>query len=300
VWPFAARLGAVLIGVTGLGLVTAVPVAAAQGLTTQLRDVPGQLEAGEGASRISAVVSGNPGECVKVRWSLVIRADGLLLNQVGIDRIEQTGSFPVQVQINGNSARITDRQLDPGTLCADRTVTAQYDVAIADSVTDGRLTLTAEAFDARGNFLSRGSVERRVVSERSQRDPADRAEREPVEPTEPAEEPTATEEADAEAPGAEADPPAGAGQPGAGQDGTGAGRADAAAESSGGTGLVQAGFVVGAVMLFLGVGLLVRLRSRLADEPDDLAPAFPEPGYATFPRSRSARTTVRRRRPGRY
>ncbi|MDG4829929.1 hypothetical protein O7627_11510 [Solwaraspora sp. WMMD1047] len=283
---------------TGLGLVTAVPVAAAQGLTTELRDVPGQLAAGEGASRISAVVSGNPGECVKVRWSLVIRADGLLLNQVGIDRIEQTGSFPVQVRINGNSARITDRQLDPGTLCADRTVTAQYDLAIADTVTDGRLTLTAEAFDARGNLLSRGSVERRVISERSQRDPTDRAEREPVEPTEPAEEPAATEEADAEAPGAEAS--AGAGQPGAGQDGTGAGRADAAAESSGGTGLVQAGFVIGAVLLFLGVGLLVRLRSRLADEPDDLAPAFPEPSYAAYPRSRAARTTVRRRRPSRY
>jgi hypothetical protein len=299
VWPFAARLGAVLIGVTGLGLVTAAPVAAAQGLTTQLRDVPDQLEAGEGARRISAVVSGNPGECVKVRWSLVIRADGLLLNQVGIDRIEQTGSFPVQVQINGNSARITDRQLDPGTLCADRTVTAQYDVAIADSVTDGRLTLTAEAFDAGGNLLSRGSVERRVVSERAQRDPADRADREPVEPTEPAEEPTATEEPGGEAP-AEDDPSAGAGQPGAGQDGTGAGRADAAAESSGGTGLVQAGFVIGAVMLFLGVGLLVRLRSRLVDEPDDLGPAFPEPGYAAYPRSRAARTTVRRRRPGRY
>nr|MDT0656830.1 hypothetical protein [Micromonospora sp. DSM 115978] len=292
--PFAARLGAVLIGVTGFGLVGAAP-AAAQGFTTELRDVPGQFEAGEGASRVSAVISGSPNECLKVRWSLVVRADGLLLNQVRIDRVEQTGSFPVQVQVDGNSARITDRQLDPGTLCDGRTVTAQYDVAIADEVTDGQLSFTAEAFDVNANLLSRRSIERRVVSERSQRDPADRAEREPVEPTEPAEDPAATEEPAAEESDPSVEPPVGAGQ--AGGD---AGQADAAAESRGGTGLVQAGFVIGAVMLFLGVGLLIRLRSRLADGIDDPEPAYTQPTYAAGPRSRGARTTVRRRRSSRY
>lgn len=285
--PFAARLGAVLIGVTGFGLFGAAPAEAQGGFTTELSGVPQQFVAGDGVSRVAAVVSGRTGgQCQKVRWSLLVRTDGLLLDQVRINRIEETGQFPVQVQEEGNSARITDRQLDPGTLCDDRTVTAQYDVEIADDVTDGRITLAAEAYDVNLNLISRQTVEREVISERSQQAPADRAEREPAE-TEPAEEPDAAD--GGESPEAGAAPPAGA-EPGAGAGD--AGQTDAAAQTSGGTGLVQAGFVIGAVMLFLGVGLLVRLRHRLVDGEDE------EP--SVYGRSHASRVPTRRRRPVRY
>jgi hypothetical protein len=279
-----ARLGAVLLSGAGFGLFSAAPVAAAQGLTVEVTDVPGQFVAGDGASRISAVISGDPGaQCVKVRWSLVVRADGLLLEQVLIDRIEETGSFPTEARREGSGARLTDTRLDPGTLCVDQTVTAQYDVAIAEEVTDGRLTLLVEAYDVNERMLARQAVERDVVSDRAREGAAGRTERDPDE----------SDPADEESPDVVEIPPADQ-QPGAGL---------AASQNSGdGTGLVQAGFAIGAVLLFLGGGLLIRLRSRMAEgDDDDLRHDRPARASNQRAFARGARPmTVRRRRPVRY
>lgn len=302
------RLGAPLVFGTGLGVLVATPATAAPGFDLNVTELPGAFRAGAGAERVTAVVSTTNDGCRKVLWSLVLRVDGLRLNQLRIDRIEQNGSFPVRISTDGNTARITDSQVDPGTLCRGRTVTAQYRVAVAGDVTDGRITFRHEAYDADRQLLAQTSAAREIVSDRSRPDRADRAERRPSpsasvesETRSPTEEPVdpAAEESAAGAAGP-ADPP------GAGTDQA------ATAGTSGGSGLVTVGFVIGGLLLFLGVGLLLRLRRRLLGDDslgvgDGLATA-PAGGFGgsrarTVPRggARGAASGRRRRSaPTRY
>ncbi|MEN3611697.1 hypothetical protein AAH979_19330 [Plantactinospora sp. ZYX-F-223] len=271
VWRLATRLGSTLVCATvGWAMLPADPAGAAPGFDTALTRLPGRFVAGAGAETVTAVISTTlDGECRKVRWSLVLRADGLRLDQIGIDRIEQAGVVPMDVRGEGGGARLTDRDLDPGTLCRDRTVTAQYRLAVDDAVTDGRIELTVEAFDAQSRLLDRRSATREVISERSGAPPRraptpntpERARPTPTEaapsPTEPVE-PEPTESVEGDSP-VLAEGPDGA----AGSDGGGSGGGEASATAGrGGTGLTGIGFAVGALLLFLGAGLLLRLRFR--------------------------------------
>ncbi|MEV4628764.1 hypothetical protein AB0J90_21095 [Micromonospora sp. NPDC049523] len=252
------RLGVVLAGVTGVGLLaTGTPVSAAPGFDTRL-DLPGQFTAGGDPATISAVVgTSERGECRKVRWSLVLRVAGLRLDQVRVDRVEETGSFPVQVRADGDTARLTDTELDPGELCRDRTVTARYRIAFGAEAAGGRVTVTAEAFDARSRLLASGSATRTVAGSRARATPsATRPTGSPSpEATEAAPEESAEEEQPDELIPVPTEEPVVA-------SGTGGGRPDPAA-NSGRLGLVQVGFLTGALLLFLGVGLLMRVRHRL-------------------------------------
>lgn len=251
------RLGVVLAGVTGVGLLaTGTPVSAAPGFDTRL-DLPGQFTAGGEPATISAVVgTSERGECRKVRWSLVLRVAGLRLDQVRVDRVEETGSFPVQVRADGDAARITDTELDPGELCRDRTVTARYRIAFGAEAAGGRVTVTAEAFDARSRLLASGSATRTVAGNRARPTPT------ATRPTETPS-PEATEAAPEESAGEQSNEliPVPTDEPVVAS-GTGGGRPDPAA-NSGRLGLVQVGFLAGALLLFLGVGLLMRVRHRL-------------------------------------
>ena len=189
------RLGVVLACVTGMGVIaTGTPAGAAPGFDTRL-DLPGQFTAGGDPATISAVVSTSErGECRKVRWSLVLRVAGLRLDQVRVDRVEETGSFPVQVRAEGDAARLTDTELDPGELCRDRTVTARYRIAFGAEAAGGRVTVTAEAFDARSRLLASGSATRTVAGDRARPTPSATRPAEtpsPDESTEPAPEQSA-------------------------------------------------------------------------------------------------------------
>lgn len=251
---FIGRLGAVLVCATGIGLTAAgTPASAAPGFDTRI-NLPGQFTAGGAPATISAVVSTSErGECRKVRWSLVLQVDGLRLDQVRVDRVEETGSFPVQVQAEGNAARLTDNDLDPGQLCRDRTVTATYRIAFGAEAAGGRVTVTAEAFDARSRLLASGSGTRAVAGNRAAPTPSKTRGTPTPEPTES--EPAVEQESSDELIPVPSDSPVVAA-------GTGGGRTDPAA-NSGRLGLVQVGFLTGALLLFLGVGLLMRVRHRL-------------------------------------
>ncbi|RKR91038.1 hypothetical protein BDK92_5422 [Micromonospora pisi] len=254
---FIGRLGAVLACVTGIGLVaTGTPAGAAPGFDTRL-ELPGQFTAGGAPVTVAAVVSTTDrGDCRKVRWSTVLRVDGFRLDQVRVDRVEETGSFPVQVRAEGNAARLTDTDLDPGQLCRDRTVTAQYRIAFAAEAAGGRVTVTAEAFDARSRLLASGSATRTVAGDRGVPTPS----RTRSSPT-PTPEPSESEESATEQESSEELVPVPSDTPVVAS-GAGGGRTDPAA-NSGRLGLVQVGFLTGALMLFLGVGLLMRVRHRL-------------------------------------
>lgn len=262
VWRYALRAGVVLACLTGAGLGAAAPAHAA--FATELSGLPDEFTAGDQVETVSAVVSRtDPGECVKVRWSMVLSVQGIRLDQVKMDRVEETGSFPLEIRTEGDVARLTDRQLDPGTLCPDRTVTARYRVAFAEDITEGRVTLAAEAYDGNLRLLARQTATRTVVGANAAATPTADAEPEPTEtPAEPVE-PSATEETGAEAgPTEEAVvelPPT----PTAGRQ----------VSQNGGFGLVQAAFLLGGLLLTLGFGLLVRLRRLLRPAGDADGPA---------------------------
>ncbi|MGV9212068.1 hypothetical protein ACTFTM_09425 [Micromonospora sp. RB23] len=163
VWRYALRLGALVAGSAGVVLTLAAPAQAA--FATEMSGLPARFTAGDQVRTISAVVSQTDrrGGCAKVRWSMVLRVQGIRLDQVKMDRVEENGDFPVEIRTEGDVARLTDRQLDPGTLCPGRTVTARYRVAFAEDVTQGRVTLAAEAYDANLRLLARQTVTRSVV-----------------------------------------------------------------------------------------------------------------------------------------
>ncbi|MDG4802068.1 hypothetical protein [Micromonospora sp. WMMD980] len=272
-WRHALRIGLVLSCLAGAGYGGAAPARAAAAFSTELSGLPDEFVGGNRVETLSAVVSRSDGgaradDCVKVRWSVLLRVQGLRLDQVKVDRVEEAGSFPLEIRTEGDTARLTDRELDPGVLCPGRTVTARYRVAFAEDVGRGRVSIAAEAYDPQLRLLARRTASRQVVGEAAEPTP------EPTptsaEPTDPPSEEPATDEPTE--PAAAELPPAGA-----------AGRPVA---ESGGFGVVQAAFLLGGLLLFLGAGLLFRMRRLLRPAGDPVGEAAP-----SFERRR----TVRRR-----
>ena len=270
-WRGTLRIGVVLACLGGVDVAMAAPAHAA--FATELSGLPQQFTAGGRASTVSAVVSRDDrGGCLKVRWSMVLAVQGLRLDQVRVDRIEEAGSFPVEIRVDGDVARLTDRQLDPGTLCPGRTVTAQYRIGFAADVEQGRVSLAAEAYDRNLRLLSRQTATREVIGRAAVAPPTTAAPTPSSVPTvdpadEPAEVPTVdpadeeTDTADEADAGVVTDPPA-------------AGAAGNRVSQSGtGIGLTEAAFLLGGLLLFLGVGLLMRLRQLTRDPEVVDAPA---------------------------
>lgn len=244
-WRYALRLGALVAGVTGAVLTLAAPAQAA--FATEMSGLPARFTAGDQVRTISAVVSQTDrrGGCVKVRWSMVLSVQGIRLDQVKMDRVEETGDFPLEIQTEGDVARLTDRQLDPGTLCPGRTVTARYRVAFAEDATQGRVTLAAEAYDANLRLLARQTATRSVVGAGATPTGTPKPTATPAQPSDPPSEPAVDESTEPIG-----DYPADAAPPAAGRP----------VSQAGGFGAVQAAFLLGGLLLSLGVGLLLRLR----------------------------------------
>ena len=273
-WRHALRIGLVLTFVAGTGYGGALPARAAAAFSTELSGLPDEFTAGNRVETLSAVVSrSDGGGCVKVRWSMLVRVQGLRLDQLKVDRVEDSGSFPLEIRTEGDTARLTDRQLDPGVLCPGRTVTARYRVAFAEDVGRGRVSFAAEAYDPQLRLLARRTASREVVGEEAREPTPSPSSAEPTEtpsaepPTEePSDDPVTDEPTDAAV--VEPPPPGGvAGRPVA---------------DSGGFGIVQAAFLLGGLLLFLGAGLLLRMRRLLRPaaanaEPEPLPPPFERP-----------------------
>ncbi|MEV7331541.1 hypothetical protein [Micromonospora sp. NPDC093244] len=247
VWRNALRAGVVLAGLTGALLTLAAPAQAA--FATEMSGLPARFTAGDQVRTISAVVSQTDRRagCAKVRWSMVLTVRGIRLDQVKMDRVEENGDFPLEIRTEGDVARLTDRQLDPGTLCPGRTVTARYRVAFDKDVTQGRITLAAEAYDANLRLLARQTATRSVVGVGATATASPKASATPT-----SSEPTGEPEEAASTPADEpvVDQPVDAAPPAAGRP----------VSQAGGFGLVHAAFLLGGLLLSLGVGLLLRLR----------------------------------------
>lgn len=247
----AALLSAVLAVAAATLILPGRAAAVEPGFTVDITELPETFTAGAGARTVTVVASSEQNRCQKVRWSMLIEVDGPDLGEVEVARIEDDGDFPVQVQnAGGGSARITDVQLDPGELCRGRTVTARYQVGFDDDADSGRVTFRAQAFNAGRTLLQEASSRSQVKGERAERQESKSPSPEPSpSPSESSPEP---EESADDAEAAEAEP----------TDTDADVAAVPAAGDSGTPSLLGAGLIVGGILVFLGVGLLLRLRMR--------------------------------------
>lgn len=267
-WRFAGRAGLALGVLVACTAVTASPASAAQGVTVQITDIDGRFAAGAAPAQLTVEATKRTRECIKVRWSLVVRVQDMSLDQLTVDRREQEGSFPVDTRASNAEARLTDVRLDPGTLCRNRKVSARYTFRFDKDAGGGRVSLRVEAYDARNQFLESDTATRNVQGGKASPSPSptpEQAEEEVTEPTEEAEAPIA---------------------------GGGLGEPATPAASSSGSGLLPVGLAVGGMMVFLGFALLLRARRKLL-RPQPVA----RPGMrGTWPGG-SARTIRERRWP---
>jgi hypothetical protein len=246
-----AALLSVVLAVGAATLILPGPAAAVEpGFQVDITELPETFTAGGEARTVTVVASSEQNRCQKVRWSMLIAVDGPDLDEVEVARVEDNGDFPVQVENAGaGSARITDVQLDPGQLCRGRTVTARYQIAFDDDADSGRVTFRAQAFNAGRTLLQESSSRSQVRGEK-----AEEAEKSPEPSASPSESATPEpEESATEEETAEPDPTDT--------------EADVAAVPASGSdtgtpSLLGAGLIVGGVLVFLGVGLLLRLRMR--------------------------------------
>jgi hypothetical protein len=280
VWRSTARLGTVLACVLVPAVLVGDPAVAAQGVSVEIVELPDRFIAGARPETVTVVASKQGGDCQKVRWSMLLRLEGLSIEQLRVDRIEEDGSFPVDVDTDGESARVTDERLDPGTLCRNRTVTARYRLNVANDVQSGKMTVFAEAYDADLRLLERAGATRTIVGAAG-----------PADPTASAEPPTQ--------PGASGPTAAPTGQPGATIDDPPADEAADQAATAGaddGGGLPLAWFLIGGLLMFLGLSLLlnVRSRQRLREPEPEPVPVQPLSGRRTLRQPAAASYRQRR------
>jgi hypothetical protein len=246
----AALLSAVLAVVAATLALPGRASAVEPGFQVAITELPATFGAGAEARAVTVVASTDVNRCQKVRWSLLLQVDGLDLDDVSVGRIEEGKDFPVRVEADGDAARITDRQLDPGQLCRGRTVTARYEIAIDDDADSGRVTFQAQAFNAGSKLLEVSTGGSQVVGQEQEAAESPSADPSPS-PSESSAEP---EESATDEQTAEPEPEASV--------------ADIAAVPTAGSGtpsLLGPGLIIGGILVFLGVGLLLRLRMRNRD-----------------------------------
>jgi hypothetical protein len=249
----AAVVSALLAIVAATLLLPAAANAAAPGFALKLTDLPDTFAAGGNAKTITAVVSADAGKrCQRVRWQLVVKVDGAKIDQARIDRVVEPGGSPLRVRTKGDTARITDVLFDPRTLCPGRTVQAGYKVSFTGN-SAGRVTFEAQALDGVGRVLQSATGSSRIVTGQAAREADASATPSPGESKQAVATPSPIATAggdDSSAPPAAAAPP--------GDDTPG----KAASASSGIPSLLGPGLIVGAVLVFLGVALLLRIKLR--------------------------------------
>jgi hypothetical protein len=243
----------------------------------QLRMTEPQAFTAGGDPGTVTVVASSTGErpgCRKVRWSLTVRVQGVRLDQVRVRRIEGAAAFPVSVQAGRDSARIVDQRFDPGKLCPGRTVTATYAVAFTGGA--GAVAFTSEPRDGAGRLLSTATAQSTVVPGEAT---ASTAPTEP--PASPSPSPSASDPDPSPSPSVSDD--AGLAPPVDLPATTPPAVAPAAAgHRDNSPSLLVPGLVVGGMLVFLGVGLLMRLRMR-SRRAGRGAPGLPPTSFTTYP-----------------
>ncbi|BBH71323.1 hypothetical protein ACTI_80080 [Actinoplanes sp. OR16] len=233
---FVTAFGAVLAGAILSTAIEAPARADEPGFSVRVT-APGDFTAGEAAKTVTAVVTSENRRCRKVRWALLVHS-GLDDDQLKVVRIEEDGEFGTSSSTEGITTTFLDDRPDPGTLCRGRTVTGRWQVAFAGPDA-GQVQFEARAFDAQGTLLTAAGATTQVESDTPP-------------PPSPSPSPSREEQAPADEPATE---------PPAAQQDRESGDPQAALVSEDSF-LLGPGLIVGGVFVFLGVLLLLRIRSR--------------------------------------
>ena len=242
----AARASSALAAVAAF-LAWASPARAdVDGFAVDINQAPTTFIIGKNPLVLTAAVSTDvDGGCRKIRWALDIRTNGIDLDQIRVNRVENDQSFPVRAQADGDTARLVDVRFDPGQLCEDQNVSGRWDIAFIGPDSGG-VEFEVHAFDAAGRQLSSAETRSQVLTPVAAT---------PIEKPSPSPSPTPTKEDEEDIATEEpADDDIAA--------------ADSAADSaalkrtSGTPSVLGPGLIVGAVLVFLGVSRLLRIRNR--------------------------------------
>jgi hypothetical protein len=241
---FTALLWATLAGAAlGAAGVTAPAQADVPGFSVRVT-APATVKAGGGTKTLTAVATSDQRQCRKVRWTLVVRGGDVPLSQIRVTRFEDAGEFPARVSVDGDTATLVDEQVDPGTLCQGRTVTGKWQIGVSGR-DGGRIRFEVRAFDGTNTLLSTSGANTEVTGVVATSSPT------PARSSPAPAETSPDEEADDEATDEPTVP---------------ANRTTSAVAlnpaSSDDSNLLGPGLVVGGVFFFLGLILLLRLRSR--------------------------------------
>jgi hypothetical protein len=238
-----ATWAAAALAVAAATLAWAAPaVADTPGFDVKVTQAPDTFTVGNDAHTLSAVVSTSSNRlqrrCAKVRWALIISTKGVSLDQVRVNRIENGKSVAIKARFQGEDARIVDEQVDPGRLCRNQTVSAKWTVSFTGP-DNGSVSFSMQALSQRGQVLATGGASARVVTT-----VADKPSKSPSPSATPTFSPQPTEAVVANLPSSSgADP-------------------TALAKKTSGLGVLLPGLLVGAVLVFAGVALLMRVRAR--------------------------------------
>ncbi|BEL02266.1 hypothetical protein Q0Z83_004570 [Actinoplanes sichuanensis] len=239
-----ALAGAVVAGAVLHVLAPATPAAAeVPGFDVRVT-APDRFTVTRPAQTLTAVVTSESRQCRKVRWVLVVRTP-VDAEQLRVTRVEEAGEFDTSTSTDGDTTTIIDEDLDPGTLCRGRTVTGRWQISF-DGPDGGDVRFEARAFDQQEILLTTAAATAEIRGERTA-DPS----------PEPSESPAGEDEEPAEDAGDD------------GNDGNDDGTAivpptddTATALVADQTSLLGPGLIVGGICVFLGVLLLIRLRTR--------------------------------------
>ncbi len=233
---------AALVAVAVLGSGSAAK-ADVPGFEVKMGQAPATFTIGKNAKTLTAVASTDRGRrCLKVRWALTIETKGVSLDQIRVTRVENGQSFAVRTAVQGEAATVIDERLDPGQLCRDRTVTGEWQVAFIGP-DNGEVSFQAQAFDGTNRLLSSTGAQAQVVT------PVAATPSKSASPS-PSPSPSKTPEEEA---AAVDDTP---------QDEPTSAAAAPINPVSSSSNVLGIGLIVGALMVFLGIGMLLRLRLR--------------------------------------
>lgn len=159
------RLGAVLAGLTGLGV--ALPTLAAtekkslekKCCDVRVGDFRGALTAGGRPASVTATLAARRQGCTSVQPRLVVRLAGLEPDEIRIQRVGAGGTRTLPVDRAGDGAVQAPDAVPGGLrLCGDDRANLAYRVTLLDGAPAGRATVTAEADTASGRVLGRDAT----------------------------------------------------------------------------------------------------------------------------------------------
>ncbi|HEY8533630.1 MAG TPA: hypothetical protein VIL44_07125 [Micromonospora sp.] len=248
------RLAVAVATLLGFLAVTAAPAQAAEDLVQF--DLPASFAVGQAGQPVTVTVTRRADGCVRFRILIAIHLAGLTADRVQVRVADGKKWAPVRVVTSAEGLVMTEHVKPPkDRLCAERSRSAQYQLAFLPGSPGGEATIVVGAYDTKGTLLGQAGATRPVTGAPPvpTASPSPSPSHSPSPTLTPEETETAYAEPSPTLTGSEAP----ALVPALDQRGTG-----------GISGLVLAGLGLGVALLGVGLALLIALLRRGRDDTD--------------------------------